>query len=140
MRSLCLQREWARSHQEQSWSSAGCLCRYCLYHRYRYQYPQGKQRRHLLASTRTDLAVLHRWSDMNWFCLLKLAAGHSVSAWVGAARYQKDVRDGLLKGILPGGGTQYFIPGLRSAPGADVRKYPTYEILGKMARQPNWRG
>lgn len=100
----------------------------------------NQQRRNILAGTRTDLAVVQKWSDMSWFCLLKLAAGDSLWVWVGIAEQQQDRGHGFFEGMMPGGGTQYFIPGLNKVTALDAKKHPTHEIIGQMARSPSWRG
>ena len=100
-----------------------------------------EMRRNTLAGTRTDLAVLQKWSDMAWFCILKLKAGDSAWAWVGIAEQQKPDRGGgFYEGMLPGGGMQYFIPRLDRTAAAALSKQPTHAIMAKIHQNPGWRG
>ncbi|KQR81228.1 hypothetical protein [Sphingomonas sp. Leaf343] len=97
-------------------------------------------RRNILAGTRTDLAVKSSWSNMGWFCCLTLDAAQQLIGWRGEALAQKDHGAGFFEGLLPGGGTQFFIPGLVTALSVAITREPTHTALSRLSRTPNWRG
>lgn len=94
----------------------------------------------VLAGTRTDLAVKERWSNMMWFCIMRLLPGQALQAWVGPAEQQQDRGTGFFEGMMPGGGRQYFIPGLADLPGVMIERMPTHTALNRLAASPSWRG
>lgn len=97
-------------------------------------------RRNVLAGTRTDLAVKERWSNMSWFCILRLLSGQELVSWSGPAEQQQDRGTGFFAGMMPGGGIQYFVPGLRDLPHLSIERMPTVAALDRLAASPSWRG